>query len=857
MSDPTPKPTGVERRSAEARPGLTRGASSLRWWAASLLFHGLLLAWLFLFARGQALDPKGRPAVPQASATRARQVVTEIREKQAASLSQNLRMLEAIRGQLLALEQRKRAEFVAFAGELGQDAPAKAAAELAAIAQAQSEALAALEQAGSNTAHFVRTRANAFFDDLAEAQTLARDQQTRVLQLQEQAESVLSLGDERFVPALAAQSEASAAQDRAAKALVEAETARDPARWSRKRTAHENQIEHFTYHLKRATDTLVNAETNLATARKRLAVAEAVLARRKTAAAQADTRAATENTDAAKLTAEAAHAAVTKAEKDLASAQRRVDDSPKTLAEAQKRLPELQAKVAELLAQPPPEPKPPTPEDEKLLALQTAARQLQLEAQLAQQKAALAAAALQAIRDKPTVGREALAALDKAAPAEPTPAPRDLEHLNLAQLYTSAVATEGALAQSYRRLRALDLAMIRRLPLAKAIRLTEVAKVLRPDLAAELQASITSGQDVPAARQAIQTAKAEVAAMVRLAGSLLSRAQGLERGAGSTLSTEDYNRRFEQWQKMEELAAEDEGQWARDLTGVMGDEAGQGGAGPGDGSEGWGSEGNDAGGRGSAGGGPGGAWGQGPGAGSGTGGSGWPDLGMTGLAGPFDGTGGPGAGGPGGFGRGGIPGASGAEGAPEDVTRKIFPWPGRRIAARGPSPRWLFVDSWYILGPFDNTGRRNLEKKFPPETVIDLNATYPGKNGVPIHWEFHQAGQPDLIPPLDGYNAARHDPSLSPAANTMRSLEYIIYYAYTELWFEEACDLWVAIGSDDFSKLWIEDQLVWTSGKKLKSWRLNEGLRKVHFRQGPNRVLYRVENGNNITEFSLVLSLQP
>lgn len=69
--------------------------------------------------------------------------------------------------------------------------------------------------------------------------------------------------------------------------------------------------------------------------------------------------------------------------------------------------------------------------------------------------------------------------------------------------------------------------------------------------------------------------------------------------------------------------------------------------------------------------------------------------------------------------------------------------------------------------------------------------------------------------------------------------------------------LWVAIGSDDFSKVWIEDQLVWASGKNLKAWRLNEGLRKVHFKQGINRVLYRVENGNDKTEFSLVVSLLP
>jgi hypothetical protein len=362
--------------------------------------------------------------------------------------------------------------------------------------------------------------------------------------------------------------------------------------------------------------------------------------------------------------------------------------------------------------------------------------------------------------------------------------------------------------------------------------------------------SVTSGEDVPAAREAVRAAKAEVGAMVRLAGSLLTQAQGLGRQAGATISVDDFNRRFQQWQTMEGLAAEDEGEWARDLTAMMG---GEGGEGTGDGGEGSGAEGGGEGGRGLGGGGNGGGSGRG-GSGGGTAGGGAPDLGNTGIAGPFgtnDGTG------PGGFGMGGIPGASGADGAPEDVSGIVVPSPGRRVASRGESPNWMFVDSWYILGPFDNIGRRNIEKKFPPETVIDLNATYPGKNGVPICWEFQQSGRPNVMPLLAGYNAAQRNPALDAEANYRNNLEYIIYYAYTELWFEEACDLWVAIASDDFSKVWIEDQLVWTSGKKLKPWRLNEGLRKVRFTQGVNRILYRVENGNNRTEFSLVISFQP
>ena len=73
---------------------------------------------------------------------------------------------------------------------------------------------------------------------------------------------------------------------------------------------------------------------------------------------------------------------------------------------------------------------------------------------------------------------------------------------------------------------------------------------------------------------------------------------------------------------------------------------------------------------------------------------------------------------------------------------------------------------------------------------------------------------------------------------------------------ETDCDVWIAVGSDDFSKLWIDDQLVWASGQQQKSWRVDEGFRKVHLKQGVNRVLFRVENGRAQTEFSLVVCAQ-
>ena len=162
--------------------------------------------------------------------------------------------------------------------------------------------------------------------------------------------------------------------------------------------------------------------------------------------------------------------------------------------------------------------------------------------------------------------------------------------------------------------------------------------------------------------------------------------------------------------------------------------------------------------------------------------------------------------------------------------------PGRRITKGSGGANWMYVDSWHTIGPFPNPQRRNIETKFPPESVIDLDATYPGMDGKPVRWTFLQSPTALCRP--------KEDP------------EYAIYYAYSELWFDDAMDLWIAVGSDDYSKLWVEDMLVWNSGAEQKVWNPAEGMRKVHFKKGLNRILYRVENGWRSSSFSMLICMK-
>lgn len=148
--------------------------------------------------------------------------------------------------------------------------------------------------------------------------------------------------------------------------------------------------------------------------------------------------------------------------------------------------------------------------------------------------------------------------------------------------------------------------------------------------------------------------------------------------------------------------------------------------------------------------------------------------------------------------------------------------------------KWLMINSWYMIGPFDNTKRQHIHTAFPPENVINLQAKYLGKEQNILTWQYQQFTKTPIIPVGMG--------------------EFEIYYAYTQVKSEKAQDVWLAIGSDDQSKLWLNGILVWNSLPQHKGWQLNEGFRKVHLKAGNNEILFRLENGQYSGGYSVAMS---
>jgi len=145
----------------------------------------------------------------------------------------------------------------------------------------------------------------------------------------------------------------------------------------------------------------------------------------------------------------------------------------------------------------------------------------------------------------------------------------------------------------------------------------------------------------------------------------------------------------------------------------------------------------------------------------------------------------------------------------------------------------VYVDSWYMVGPFENDGRLNLDRNYPPSIEFDLDAEYTGKFDQPVRWNFVQTNEikQEVYPLAD--RAA--------------------YFAYTELFFEEPTEVWVAFGSDDAAKFWINEVPVFESRQKGHGWMIFEGHRKVFFKKGRNEVKARVETSPGVSHLSMIL----
>lgn len=161
--------------------------------------------------------------------------------------------------------------------------------------------------------------------------------------------------------------------------------------------------------------------------------------------------------------------------------------------------------------------------------------------------------------------------------------------------------------------------------------------------------------------------------------------------------------------------------------------------------------------------------------------------------------------------------------------------PARNFVGEGEEGRWFFIPSWYTIGPFPFNYR--YPRAYAPESHVDLDGVYSGKEGLPVEWRYLQSNIPNIIP-----------------ASTA---EESVHYAYTEIRSDRKRDVWMAFSADDSLQVWVNGEEVWDSVINHKPWSLVEVFKKVTLKAGYNRILYRIENYEGPAEYSALVKLIP
>ena len=758
----------------------------------SALLHALLFGVLMLFppVRKAVFGEAPEPPKPElrVEGERLAELVEQVRDINEEELLADVLELEQIKQEMEQIRQAKLDEFEPFEQKQAAEAPQVAQDAIDVALQAQQDALDALKHAASDASvtesavsHAQLRQADAGAAQKEATSRLELTELTQTAQKQAEANRLQATATEAAKAAADARAQADAAaraQGKTEEELAKAE--KDLANMTDKAQKAQASAQSKA---KQAADAQAKAEQAASEAAEAAEAAKAAADAVAAAEGKAD-KAAKQAKDAAKRKADGQ---AKEASKAAESAKRAASDAAKASAAADHADAERAKREATVQA--------------KRDAAAAAAQATADAAKATQAKVADAAKAQEAALDAQRQAKAAMQAesaaraadADTAKPADtdaqaPTTTQANAFAMNLPELYNHARELESKIADDLHEVRAMELAMITGVTLSQAKANTDVPRTQRPDLdAASFESEVTTGSAFKHQAEQIETARREAESMVNASSNMLQSAAALLRKGeeGSSVALDQIEADAALAAKIAQAAHELAGGQAADLAALMKGHADAASA-PAP-----------------------------PAPAHAGGGTNRPEEGGAGA---------------------GVPEVRGVQ--PPDLKDISKGQPARKFVS---SPRdqpitggWVFIDSWYTIGPFDNPGRVNIHRQFPPQTVIDLDAVYQGKRGQPIRWQHTQTTEPMVVPD--------------------NGEPYGIWYAYTELHFEQAADLWIAVGSDDRSDLWINDVKVWSSSDTLKSWRIGEGLRRVHFKQGRNRVLCRIENGHHGMGFSVCVN---
>ncbi len=129
---------------------------------------------------------------------------------------------------------------------------------------------------------------------------------------------------------------------------------------------------------------------------------------------------------------------------------------------------------------------------------------------------------------------------------------------------------------------------------------------------------------------------------------------------------------------------------------------------------------------------------------------------------------------------------------------------------------------WWVIFPFDNINETGFDTVYPPETEIELDKEYIGKDGRKIGWYKTNTR---------GENVFSNVPQ-----------DDVTGYALTYLESDRDQNYLLSLGSDDTIKIWVNDRLVFSKYVHRPLRRADDVI-QLPVSKGKNKILVKVTNG--------------
>ncbi len=145
-----------------------------------------------------------------------------------------------------------------------------------------------------------------------------------------------------------------------------------------------------------------------------------------------------------------------------------------------------------------------------------------------------------------------------------------------------------------------------------------------------------------------------------------------------------------------------------------------------------------------------------------------------------------------------------------------------------------WVTAWKLIGPFDNTGNKGFTQAYPPETVVDPKAEYPGKTG-PVRWVDAEAqgdyGMVDFNKPFG-------------------ALKEVTGYAVAEFVSDKARPAEIRLGCKNGWKVWLNGKFLFGRDEYHTGAEIDQFRLPVQLRAGTNVLLVKCTQNEQVEDWT-------